>query len=85
MQTYCLHSKESRVYWEDGYAVFVVCVVREAARSVHVNGTTYIWFYRRRSRTETIHRGSNLIPREVARNAPVVWNMFDVWDVLICM
>ena len=31
------------MYWEDGYAIFVVCVAREAARSVHVNGITYIW------------------------------------------
>ena len=58
--------------------MFVVCAVRETARSVHANGITYIWFCRRRSRTNPIRGGNNLVSKEITRNGLVAWNVFDV-------
>ena len=53
------------MYWEDGYAIFVVCVAREAARSVHVNGITYIWVF------TALQQNSSFLPQKIKdRNNP---------------
>ena len=65
--------------------MFAVCAAREAARSAHTNGITYIRFYRKTARTETIQSESNLASKAVAREGLAVRDMLDMWDVLICM
>ena len=83
MQICYLHSKASITLWENGNTIFVVCAAREAARSARANDITYIRFYRRTTKTETIQIGSQSISKAATNESPATRDMFDMCDVLV--
>ena len=83
MQICYLYSKASITFWKNGNTIFVVCAARKAARSAHANDITYIRFYRKTTRTETIQIGSKVVSKAAESESPAAHDMFDMWDVLI--